>query len=211
MGDNLSIWRLETCANEYTSISVKSDFKYFRTHFIGKPMTADWAQPEIEIFGKSKKTADFMSWGMSVVLVSEKAKNLLEPVLGSCVEFLPFQEIKGKPYFAMNVVRVEPNLLDLNKTQAHFSIDEPKYIIALDSAVFVDPLPTELPPIFKIEYNKKVNSEVFVTRPFVDVVVQHQLIGIELADPSKRAMPFILDRKSQNVVPGIVPCAKKQV
>lgn len=208
MTDDLKIWRLESCSNKYLSIySPNKKLSYFDTHFVGEPMLGNWVLPEIELRGKSKKAADFVSWSIDgSFMVSAKAKLALEPVLNEYVEFLHFHDIKGKTYFAVNVLQVEPNLLDVTKSEILYGYDLPKNILILKSAVFVDPLPTKLPPIFKIEFNGRIQSEIFVTKPFADILVEHQLTGIELADPSKYGLPYVLENKSQNVVQGIIGC-----
>jgi hypothetical protein len=209
MENDLKIWRLESCSNKYLSVySPNKKLSYFDTHFVGKPMLENWVIPEIDLRGKSKKVADFVSWSISgcAYMVSKKARLALEPVLNEYVEFLPFHDIKGKPYYAVNVLQVEPNLLDADKSEILYGYDEPKNILILKSAVFVDPLPNKLPPIFKIEFNGRIRSEIFVTKPFADILIEHQLTGIELADPGKYDLPYVLANKSQNVVQGIIGC-----
>jgi hypothetical protein len=208
MANDLKIWRVESCSNKYLSVySPQKKLSYFDTNFIGKPMLADWVLPEIELRSKSKKAADFVSWSVDgSFMVSAKAKLVLEPVLNEYVEFLRFHDIKGKPYYAVNVLQVEPNLLYADKSEILYGYDEPKNILILKSAVFVNPLPTKLPPIFKIEFNGRIQSEIFVTKPFADILIEHQLTGIELADPSQYDLPYVLENKSQNVVQGVIGC-----
>jgi hypothetical protein len=208
MANDLKIWRLESCSNYYLSIySPNHNLNYFDNNFIGKPMLANWTPPNVELRSKSKKAADFVSWEIDgSFMVSEKAKLALEPVLNEYVEFLPFNEIKGKPYYAVNVLQLEPNLLDADKSEILYGYDEPKNILILKSAVFVNAFPTKLPPIFKIEFNGRIQSEIFVTKPFADILIETQLTGIELADPSKYSLPYVLESKSQNVVQGVIGC-----
>lgn len=48
-----------------------------------------------------------------VQIISEKAKNVLEPIVGDTIEFLPL--IHKQKYYAMHVLRVL-EALDTNKT-----------------------------------------------------------------------------------------------
>jgi hypothetical protein len=213
MSNNLRIWRLHTCSNEYTSLDSPATSGYFNHHFIAEPMAATWAAPEVTLSGKSKKLADIMGWTIGAVLLSQRAKLLLEPILGGCVEFLPFYEIKGKPYYAMNVLEKMSDILDVGNSDILFDTDEEKTVAnvaVIWSAIFKN-LPEYLPPIFKLKLRPdKVDSKIYVTKAFVDIVVGHQLTGIDLADPSKHSLPFILKGESQNVVLGVPVCGKKR-
>lgn len=214
MSEKLRIWRLHSCSNEYTSLDSPAKSDYFNTHFIAERMMARWVPPEVSLSGKSKKLADIMGWAIGAVLLSQRAKLLLEPVLANFVEFLPFYDIKNKPYFAMNVIQqMSADILDIQKSNFLIPAEGVKTaenVKILDAAVFKD-LPDNLPPIFKIRIRPDyLDAEIYVTQTFVDLVLQDQLTGIELANPAERALPYILDRKSMNVVPGVPVCGKKK-
>lgn len=199
-----NIWRLHVCGNKYLGL-IPHDLNYFHTHFIGKPMPLDWIPPQVTLSGKSKKLPDFASWMTCAPVVSEKAKQALEPILNSYVQFLPFHEIKEKKFYAMNVIHVESHLLDVGKSDISYSMTEPKFALSLRRAFFVEPLPSELPPIFKIFASPRtVFGDIFVTKQFADIAIEHKLTGIALADPQQNSLKFVLAGKSQNVVPGII-------
>ncbi len=215
MGSDIRIWRLESCSDDYTALDCPAEgLSYFDKNFVCEPMAETWQPPEVTLSGKSKKLPDIMGWQVGAELVSQRAKLLLEPILASHVEFLPFDAIKGKPYFAMNVLQqMSVDILDIQRSKFLFPKEGKKTVEnvdVLEAAVFKD-LPENLPPIFKLRIRSDyLLAKIYVTQPFVDVVVQHQLTGIELADPGEYALPYILDRKSMNVVPGVPLCGKKK-
>lgn len=185
--------------NKYLGL-IPHDLVYFQTHFIGEPMPEDWTLPPVEISGKSKKLGDFVIWMLTAPVVSEKAKNVLESAFKSELQFLPFHSIKGKLYFAMNVTCLVKDLLDVAKSDIHYG-DDGKRIISIDRAVFKKPMPENLPPIFKLSVNP---SDIFVTQPFVDLVIEQKLTGLSLADPRQNQLKLILKGQDLNVVPGII-------
>lgn len=87
---------------------IPDDLRYFKKHFICEPLSSDWEVPPVRILGKSYAAADFVSWMACAPVISENAKCSLEEICSGLVEFLPFHAIKGKPYFAMNVLSQNP-------------------------------------------------------------------------------------------------------
>ena len=198
----LRIWRLHVEANKYMSVKAR-DLDYFKRHFVGVPLE-NWSPPPMEVDGKSKKLADFAAWTIASPLVSKRAKNALCDVLAGHAEFLPFHTIKGRNFFAMNVISIDAGILDISKSDIWYSSAEPRKALSMRTAVFVDPLPKVLRPIFKVAVGDTVFADIFVSRPFVETAVKERLSGFSLADPGEEALGSILDNRSQNVVPGIV-------
>lgn len=87
---------------------IPHDLRYFQTHFVCQPMSADWIVPPAELVGKSYKAPDFVLWIGFAPVVSDLARNVLSPLCEGLVEFLPFHPIKSKPYFVMNVLNLDP-------------------------------------------------------------------------------------------------------
>jgi hypothetical protein len=168
-------------------------------------MSRDWAPPPITISGRSKKLPDFVNWMVQVPVVSEKARSVLSPMIGDYVQFLPFHELKRKRYYALNVTCVETSILSEAKSGIRYRDGAGKEPMSLDRAAFdVDPS-YKLPPIFKVSLPQgPVFSDVYVARPFADIAIEHRLTGFELADPSEVSRLYIIEGRSQNVVPGIV-------
>jgi hypothetical protein len=183
---------------------IPHDLGYFHHHFNGVRMSSGWQPPPISISGKSKKVPEFIGWVRGAPIVSEKAMQALAPALNDFVQFFPFHEIKGKKFYAMNVFRVESDLLDLNKSEICFSSDEAKDVLSLDRAVFVTPLPSNLPPIFKVSIRGEILGDIFITQTFVDLAIEHKFTGIALADPYEDPFEMVLNRRPMNVVPGII-------
>lgn len=199
-----SVWRLLVLSGKKYLGLIPHDLGYFRDHFNGAPMSTGWRPPPITISGKSKKLPDFISWMVGAPVVSEKAMLALAPVLNGLVQFFPFHEIKGKEFYAMNVLQVESDLLDLEKSEIVYGSSEPRRVLMIERAIFVEPLPVDLPPIFKVSIRGQILGDIFVTRPFANVLVEHQLTGAALGDPSQYPLKMILAEKPANVVRGVV-------
>lgn len=176
-------------ANEYCSF-IPQNLRFFDNRFNCKPLGDDWSIPPAEIEGRSKPLADFVSWMSMAPVVSERARDLIEDLAGNDVEFLRFHELKGKPYFVMNVLRCE-NYLD--KEKSVFAEFHERFIFKAD-------LPGDLPPIFKCPGRW---SEIFVTAEFAEMIVANRLRGAALADPAETTMPLILANAEINRYPGL--------
>ena len=96
--------------------------------------------------------------------------------------------------------------LDLGKSEILYSTAEPGLVIAVRKAFFLKPDVTDLPPIFKIAAGKSSDplANIYVTKTFADIAIEKKLSGFSLADPRESSLDYILARKPQNVVPGIV-------
>jgi hypothetical protein len=194
---NVDVWLLYLSNNKNLGL-IPHDLNYFQTHFIGQPMAANWQPPPVTVSGKSKRLQDFVSWMYKAPVCSEKAKTCLEPVIGDYVEFLLLTHIKEKPYFAINVLKVV-DCLDKDNSDLVYSSSEPGYIRNVETYGFI-PDRLEHVPIFKVPLTV---SSVFVTRDFVDVVINNKLWGAKFADPSINSWEYVFGRKSANTVPGV--------
>jgi hypothetical protein len=158
---------------------------YWERYFCGRFMPADWQLPPLEILGKSKKLGDYVGWMLQAPIVSDRARNVLEPTVGTDVQFVPFHDLRGEPFFGMNVLRVEQGFLDTNRSVC---VRRRNGDIAYCSQYFFrSDLPAELPPIFKISGG----SNVFVTARAVTKIVEHQLTGFCLQNPNENAFALM--------------------
>ncbi len=140
-----------------------------------------------------------MAWMMQAPLVSQKAKQRIEELCGGDVQFLPFDNFRGKQYYAMNVLKTEL-VLDLKKCNGVRDSDTGK-LLTLSSRQFRRQLPNNLAPIFKDE---NFTSEIYVTDRFAEMVITHGLTGLALADPSVDQLKNVIKRIDPNVVPGVI-------
>ncbi|WP_266184236.1 imm11 family protein [Dyella humicola] len=170
--------------------------EYWRSHFIGQPMSEPWSLPPLKVLGKSKKLPDFVGWMFWVPVVSQRAMELLKPVVDGGVQFLRFHDLRGKPYYAMNVLRVEDYLDDARSVS---SITQDGIRYNYRSHVFKDDLPESLPPIFKT----RGSSLVFVTQSFVDVIIANNLTGVCLQDPKEDGISLAARGLPLNAYPGL--------
>jgi len=199
---DLNIWRLRVRADKYLSL-IPGDLNYFRSHFIGEPLQ-NWEPPPVTIAGRSKKLPDIVAWSVRAPVVSEKAANVLRSVLGTCAEFLPFHQIRGHVYFAMNVLCVERDLLDVERSDVKYAADG-ETVLALETAAFLQPLPHRPEPIFKIALEaRRPFGDIFVGPPFCKAAIDNRLTGFELTNPAQSSASLSISGHSANVVPGIV-------
>ena len=178
---------------------IPHDLDYFKTHFVGQPMKHDWQPPPVTIHGKSLRLCDFVVWMAKAPVCSEKAKLSLEPVIGSFVEFLLLTELRGKPYYAMNVLKIV-DCLDVARSEIDYFDHDPKRISAINTFAFL-PDRVENVPIFRVP---QPTSRVFVTQKFADVVVANKLVGASFADPSINCWDYVFGKREPNTVPGVL-------
>jgi hypothetical protein len=194
----LKIWLLQTESNKYMSLVgyAGDSSHYWGTHFIGQPMSESWPLPPLKVLGKSKKLPDFVGWMLRVPVVSQRAMESLKPVVTDNVQFLRFHDLRGKPYYAMNVLRVE-DYLDNARSVSAITPDGTRYNYR--SHVFKDDLPELLPPIFKA----RGSSLVLVTQSFVDVIIANKLTGVCLQDPKESGISLAARGLPLNAYPGL--------
>lgn len=186
------IWRLHLEADKYRCF-VPHDLQFFAKRFECEPLQGSWEVPPAKILGKSKPAKDFVSWMNRAPVVSQRTQGLVHDLAGEDVEFLPFHELDGKPYFAMNVLRCEDYLDREGSDLTHF---------VRERFVFQRDLPEGIPPIFKCPGQWDC---IFVTSAFGELMVAHKLRGAALADPAEPLMPLILAKRSANRYPGLIP------
>lgn len=196
----LRIWLLcSDGANKYAALVgyAGPDARYWATHFVGTRMSEDWQLPPLELLGKSKKLGDFVGWMLNVPIVSERARAVFEPLVGDDVQFLRFHDLRGKPYYAMNVLRMEDYMDDALSAGQRGTNGK---LFTYHRYVFKHNLPDDLPPIFKVT----PMSEVFVTRRFAEAIVANKLTGACLQDPSKSGITLIASGQPLNAYPGLL-------
>lgn len=178
---------------------IPHNLDYFQTRFVCKPMKHDWEPPPVTIDGKSHRLRDFVSWMAKAPVVSERAKDAMENLLGPNVEFLPLIELRGKQYFAINVLKLV-DCLDIANSEIVYGATDPRRIMNIKRYALL-PDRIEDVPIFKVP---DYRSAVFVTKPFVDLVIKAKLTGAKFADPTANPWQAILHGKSCNTVPGVL-------
>lgn len=191
----MSVWQL--WSNTKRAVSLQTDISYFADHFDGAPMPKDWTPPEIKVVAPSQRNTDFISWLATVPVVSEKAKEALSSLIGPYVQFLPLIKLK-KQYYAMNVI----HLVDcLDEETSRVTYRDDGTILNVYECFFKEDRLIEV-PIFKLP---NYTNSVFVTRSFVDCVIDNRLRGAQFQDPSQDYFGLIMQGKPINCVPEVLP------
>lgn len=199
------IWRLEELASQYLSL-IPHDLQYFGQHFVGVYLPDNWTPPSITINGKSKKLADIISWMIQSPVISEKMKNILQDLCGDSVQFLRFHDLKNKPYYAMNVLAVVPDIVDLELSELKYVVGStPPKPYDVTRCIFSSKIDSiEIPPIFKISLGGRVLSDIFVSKPFVDMAIAEKFTGFALMNPSRNSFQALLNGENPNDIEGII-------
>jgi hypothetical protein len=195
----MEIWRLWVGGEKNLGL-IPHDLTYFATHFTGDELPADWQPPPVKIQGKSKRLRDFVSWMVAAPVVSAKARDALAPIVANDVQFLRFHRIRDREYFAMNVV-CKMNILDRERSELTFADEDRTRILDIKSAHFSPNAEHSLPAVFKLHGG---SGDIFVTRPFVDVVLANKLTGVSFGDPKQNIFRAIVRREAINIVPGVI-------
>ncbi len=90
----MKIWQLKSSTDDYETFQLldyEEGKKYFKTSFNSVVSLSDsWMPKFIEVTDEGKSSDSPIFWGKSgVQIISEKAKNVLEPIVGENIEFLP--------------------------------------------------------------------------------------------------------------------------
>ena len=182
----------------------ENDDEGYRDTSSNGPLPADWQPPKFSIHRQSGKLADAMSWKADSPLLSERAVQLFKQAAPNCAEYRLFAEIKGKPYFLINVLATEPvSILDEEKSEFGVyggSIGQIyRYVVKTDKQ-------RELPPMFRITLGTFLDSTILVTEAIPQLVVAERLTGFQFWDPNNpRETKDLYLGKDMNVYPGVLP------
>jgi hypothetical protein len=86
----------------------------------GKPKLQNWKKPQLawvddEFSSSDDQVGDFTKFMGGALALSERAKAVLEPVIGNQAEFLPASG-EGRQWYLVNVINVQ-NVLDVERSK----------------------------------------------------------------------------------------------
>lgn len=144
----------------------------------GEPKLTTWKTPDLVWFTNEftqgdEQDGDFLKFRGGAPVVTERVKNLLTPLINSCVEFLPVN-VEGETRYLINIVCV----LDLmDKSKSTFKVYGDGTIGPCQQAYLK--APDETKPIFKV---LGYLPRVFVTQSLQAFIEQNQLSGCTLRE-----------------------------
>jgi hypothetical protein len=195
------LWELTADCNKDVMLLLGGDIipgEYFRHHFNGEPIGKDWIAPKVDVVYPYKRLRDFLSWSFSAPVVSERARNCLSPLISPYCEFLDLLAIKGRTYYAINVLSII-DCMDMQNSDVRYVDKEQKIIRRIVRFKFIeDRVPSSI-PILKVKQANKV----FVNQDFVDCVVTNKLGGASFNDPSEDNVILSALHGSTNIVEGL--------
>ncbi len=196
---NGKVWRLALLPGKRWMALIPHDLEYFNEHFVGEPLPERWRAPPYQVTGVRKKVPDFMSWMSGTPLVKERVAQAIAALPGSRVQTPFFDTIKGEKVFALNVLSLVADALDVGKSEVLGS-DVDGEILSVRTAVFANGA-RKLPPIFKLA--ETPDGEIYVTRTFCEMVVRERFTGVGFADPAIDPLFQAIRGMKVNTFPGI--------
>ncbi|PFQ77230.1 hypothetical protein COC60_27240 [Bacillus thuringiensis] len=181
----MKIWELRSSSDNYESfqlLNYKEDKKFFEEKFNSTIKLIDsWRKLPIECL-EGGKTTDFPHfWGeIGALMVSEKAKTLLESSIGHNVEFLPLlRDSTSEVYYLVHVL----NVLDaIDSDKAIFKKLITGLIIGCEKFAF-DSNTVQNEMIFKVYINGKIHpTAVFISDELKILIEQSDLKGFEFIE-----------------------------
>lgn len=167
---------------------------YYKDHFNGRPLPADWQAPPHYIRGGSYRPSDCILWQRP--LLSERAVELFKEVAPDCAEYRLFTHIKGKPYFVLNVIASDDVLDEAGSEVTRSSKDE---IITVVRYAFLREASL---PLFALP--GRFGSDILCTDVIPRAVVKHRLTGFGFWDPARPVLKDLFLGKDLNCYPGVV-------
>lgn len=146
---------------------------YFESNFTGSLLPKGWKPPRHEIHAETKPLADIIAWKDGFPLLSEQAVACFEKVASGCAEYVLFAEIRGAPFFVVNVLAV------------------------LDSKIRVD----DAPSLFKLA--RELYGDIYVNEAIPQMVVNEGLTGFQFRDPERSETRDLFLGREVNVYPGL--------
>ncbi|MGG5757918.1 imm11 family protein [Bacillus toyonensis] len=181
----MKIWELKSSTNDYQTfqlLNYEEDKKYFKNDFNSTVSLLDsWTAKFIEIIDEGYQSDCPIFWGKSgVQIISEKAKGVLEPLVGNNVEFLPLiHKTTNEKYYAIHVLRVL-DALDINNTI--FEKISSGLIIGCEKFVFI-PSVVQNEMFFKLYINGNIYPNyILVSDEFRNAALESDLKGFEFVE-----------------------------
>ncbi|KXY32706.1 Uncharacterized protein BWINRA5_04620 [Bacillus mycoides] len=181
----MKIWQLKSSTKDYQTFQLfnyEEDKKYFKNDFNSTVSLLDsWTAKFIEIVDEGYQSDCPIFWGKSgLQIISEKAKSVLESLVGNNVEFLPLiHKEANEKYYAIHVLCVL-DTLDINNTI--FEKLSSGLIIGCEKFAFT-PNVIQNEMIFKVYVNKRIHpTAVFVSDEFRNTVLESDLKGFEFVE-----------------------------
>lgn len=141
-----TIYRYAPDPNRFEALEPKSpkDLRTSNRFYKSKPMAKNWKPFEVKRW--AGRVGDFPSLYGFIPVFSQRAWDVLGPLLADVVEALPIKHPSGKAYYAINVLQVV-DCLDRKRSQLEFSSSGK--VMGVEKYVFD---PKRLPPfhMFKI-------------------------------------------------------------
>ncbi|CAI8805992.1 imm11 family protein [Bacillus pseudomycoides] len=182
----MKIWELRGSVNDYESFQLlnfdQDHEKYFDGKFdLAKRLSHSWGDILIECVEEGKQSDCPHFWGRNgTLLISNKAKKLLEALIGNEVEFLPLMHnVTNEPYYAVHVL----NHLDaIDNTNTIFKKLRSGLIVGCEKYSFISNV-IENEDIFKVFLNNYVYSiSVFVSDKLRNAILESDLTGFEFVE-----------------------------
>lgn len=164
--------------------------EFYENYFIGNEIPLDLVLPEFTLIGGKKyPLRDFMHGRDQAPLVSERAKESLDKIVGNHLEFIPIGTFEKSKYYLLNVLSII-NCLDEKESDITYSNDNPDRVLVISNYIFKENVKINT-PIFKIP--QRLNR-IFVTKEFVDCLIDNKLTGVFVENPQEieisRAKPM---------------------
>jgi hypothetical protein len=168
---------------------------YFKDNFNGQPLPPDWKPPAHYIRGGSYGLSDCISWELPRPLLSERARRVIDDVAPNCAEFRHFADIKGKPYFVLNVLASD-DVLDEESSEVTRSasgeiVTVVRYAFCRAPSI----------PLFKLP--SRFSSDTLCTEAIAEAVVENKLTGFGFWDPLQPTLSRLFLGEDLNCYPGV--------
>ncbi|MDC2866504.1 imm11 family protein [Bacillus sp. BP-3] len=181
----MKIWELRSSFDDYESfqlLNYKEDKKYFEGKFNSTAVLLDsWGEIFIECIEEGNQSDCPHFWGETgSIMISEQAKNLLEPLIGANVEFLPLVHNKtNEVYYLVHVL----NVLDaIDSNKAIFKKLITGLVIGCEKFAFI-PNTVHNEMIFKVYINQRIHpTSVFVSDEFRNTILKNDLKGFKFIE-----------------------------
>lgn len=178
----MKIWRLNQGLNvlqdfeSFQFVDFENDYQYFENNFDNTEAIHSWKEILIEVIDGFKVSECPNFWGSTgVIMLSHKAKEVLEPFIGQTVEFLPLVDLaNNKKYYALHFLKYL-NAIDYEKAELKKLSDGS--IVSFKKYSF-NPEMVKNEYIFKVYLlDRHYTTVVFVTEAFKKLVEKYNLEG----------------------------------
>lgn len=167
----MKVYRYTADADSFASLDERAKDRPVLDAIVGQPLAAKWTPLKLKWDDGVERRGDFPSLRDTVPTLSQKAWDLLAPILGTSVEALPATGNDGERLYLLNVLDAR-KCLDLERSKVEY---DDGHILFIDKYRFIE---GSLDGAMIFRLAEEPGFEILLTEQFKAKIKELRLVGL---------------------------------